>query len=277
MRKIESFRQITDLSAAVRNRREGYITNFYPDPFKHQVWIDRGAVFFEVLGKTVFIIKDNGSFWNVFYMSTSIEELRISVSSFAESNGNIPLVMDIVGRKEQCAPIVVVMEDIGFNRSSSLVRMQRLTSAEDDFPVIEGVSAAAEEDLTEISGCLHEYFNERLEQIPYDEELLEYIRGKHVLTAKDRGRICGFLIFEKNASTLYLRYWFTRPEYREQRVGSKLLRQFFHEGLSTKRQILWVMEDNVNAIKRYIHYGFVNENMYDSIMIQDTEKSISNS
>lgn len=266
MRRIESFHQLTGLSAAVRNRREGFITNFYPDSFKHQVWIDKGVAFFEECGKTVLIIKDNGSFWNIFYISTSIEELRDSVSSFVNSNGSIPLVLDIVGRKEQCVPVVKVMEDIGFNISSSLIRMQRLASPEEDYPAIEGVPFAVEEDLAEISGCLHEYFNERLEQIPYDEELLAYIRGKHVLTVKDQGRICGFLIFEKNASTLYLRYWFTRPEHREYKLGSRLLRQFFHEGLSTKRQILWVMEDNNNAVKRYIHYGFSNENMYDCIM-----------
>ncbi|CCY36131.1 uncharacterized protein BN796_00366 [Alistipes sp. CAG:831] len=269
MRQIESFHQLTDLSAAVRNRREGFITNFYPDPYKHQVWIDKGVAFFEECGKTVLIIKDNGPFWNIFYISTSIEELRDSVSSFAKSNGSRPLILDIVGRKEQCVPVVKVMEDIGFNISSSLVRMQRLASAEDDFPKIENVSVAVEEDLHGISRCLHEYFNERLEQIPYDEELLAYIMEKHVLIVKDQGRICGFLIFEKNASTLYLRYWFTKPEYREQRVGSKLLRQFFHEGLSTKRQILWVMEDNDNAVKRYVHYGFIDENMYDYIVCND--------
>lgn len=269
MRRIESFHQLTDLSAAVRNRREGFITNFYPDSFKHQVWIDKGVAFFEERGTTVLIIKDNGSFWNIFYISTSIEELRGSVSSFAKSNGSRPLVFDIVGRKEQCVPIVKAMEDIGFNVSSLLVRMQRLTSPDYDYPSIEGVSLAVEEDLAEISDCLHEYFNERLEQIPYEEELLAYIREKHVLIVKDQGRIYGFLIFEKNASTLYLRYWFTRPEYREYKVGSRLLRQFFHEGMSTKRQILWVMEDNDNAVKRYVHYGFADENMYDYIICND--------
>lgn len=271
MRRIESFRQLTGLSAAVRNRHEGFITNFYPDSFKHQIWINKGVMSFEEYGKTVFIIKDSGSFWNIFYISTSIEELRHSMSSFVKLNGCRPLVLDIVGRKEQFVPVVEAMKGIGYNISSSLVRMQRLSSVDDNFPAIEGVSVAGEEDLHGISRCLHEYFNELLEQIPYDEELLEYIREKHVLIVKSQGRICGFLIFEKNASTLYLRYWFTRHEYREQRVGSKLLRQFFHEGLSTKRQILWVMEDNENAIKRYVHYGFVNENMYDRIIIRESE------
>ena len=142
-----------------------------------------------------------------------------------------------------------------------------MASVGDVFPFMEGVCPASENDLEEISDCLHEYFDERLEQIPYDEELLEYIKNGYVLVVKNADKLSGFLIFEKNASTLYLRYWFTRPEYREHGIGAKLLRQFFHEGLSTKRQILWVIEENENAIKRYVHYGFRNEDMHDYIMV----------
>ena len=76
----------------------------------------------------------------------------------------------------------------------------------------------------------------------------------------------GFLIYELKATTLYLRYWFTHPDYRDRKVGSRLLCRFFEEGKDTKRQLLWVIRTNDNAIKRYRHYSFVEENMYDYIM-----------
>ena len=76
----------------------------------------------------------------------------------------------------------------------------------------------------------------------------------------------GHLIFELSASTLYLRYWFTHPDYRDKKVGSRLLRRFFEEGKDTKRQLFWVIRTNENAIKRYKHYGFTEENMYDFVM-----------
>lgn len=267
MEKIERFQQLTDLSTRIRNLREGFITNFYPDVFKHSIWINKQALFYDELGKTVFFIKENSSFRNLFYISTSVEALHHSVLSLLNQYRDKPLVSDIVGRDIQCRPLVDMFSSEHFVLAASLVRMQRMTSADDVFPLMEDVSLADENDLEEISDCLHKYFNERLEQIPCDEELLEYIKNRHVLITKNADRLPGFLIFEKNASTLYLRYWFIRPEYREHKIGSKLLRQFFHEGLTVKRQILWVMESNENAIKRYAHYGFRNENMYDYIMM----------
>ena len=69
-----------------------------------------------------------------------------------------------------------------------------------------------------------------------------------------------------NATTHYLRYWFTHPDFRDKKVGSRLLRRFFEEGRDTKRQLFWVIRSNENAIKRYRHYGFAEENMFDFVM-----------
>ena len=56
------------------------------------------------------------------------------------------------------------------------------------------------------------------------------------------------------------------PDYRDKKVGSRLLRRFFEEGKDTKRQLFWVIRTNENAIKRYKHYGFNEENMFDFVM-----------
>jgi len=117
-----------------------------------------------------------------------------------------------------------------------------------------------------IRHLLHTYFDEQTEQIPYDEELEDYARQSHVLVCEKQDQMAGFLIYELNASTLYLRYWFALPDFRDRKVGSRLLRRFFEEGKDTKRQLLWVIRTNENAIKRYKHYGFKEENMYDYIM-----------
>ena len=45
--------------------------------------------------------------------------------------------------------------------------------------------------------------------------------------------MAGFLIYELSNATLYLRYWFTHPDHRDKKVGSRLLRRFFEEGKDT--------------------------------------------
>jgi len=136
----------------------------------------------------------------------------------------------------------------------------------DNNKFISNVSKATIEQITDIYILLNKYFDKRTEQIPFIEELEEYARLNHILVYTDGNKIIGFLIFEINASTLYLRYWFVHPNYRDKKIGSTLLRSFFDEGKNTKRQFFWVIKSNDNALKRYKHYGFTEENMFDYVL-----------
>ena len=217
------------------------------------------------MNNTLFIIKKNPAFWNVFYCSTTMESLSSDIEIFQSDYPNITLMFDLVGRDIQCKPLKELFEEKGCKEATSLVRMSRMTEPM-EYNADNTVRYGTEEDITLISRYLHRYFDERTEQIPYDEELLDYTRQKRVLVCEDDGQIAGFLIFELNATTLYLRYWFTHPDFRDKKVGSRLLRRFFEEGKDTKRQLFWVIQTNDNAIKRYRHYGFKEENMYDYVM-----------
>ena len=136
------------------------------------------------------------------------------------------------------------------------------------------VRFASEDDLPLISEQLHLFFDERTEQIPYYEELKEYTKQGHILACEENGDLAGFLIFELNATTIYLRYWFTHPDFRDKKVGSRLLRRFFEEGKDTKRQLFWVIRTNENALMRYRHYGFSEENMFDYVMEYNTKEQL---
>jgi GNAT superfamily N-acetyltransferase len=265
MQQVQSIEQLRTLSGEVRALHKGFLTNFYLDEAKHTVWIAKGDCFVEQLGDTLFIIKQSPSFWNVFYCSTTMEQLSSDLQQFLAAHKGQTIMFDIVGREAQCQPLVGLFRKNGCNEVSSLVRMTRLTEPM-DYTGDATIRRATESDMTMVRQLLHEYFDARIEQIPYDEELLEYSHQGHVLVCVEKGHLVGFLIFELNATTLYLRYWFTHPDYRDKKVGSRLLRRFFEEGKDTKRQLFWVIRSNENAIKRYRHYGFAEENMYDFVM-----------
>lgn len=265
MQIVSSFEELQQQVAEIRSLRLGFITNFFADPVKHGLWIEKGDCFTERVNNTLFIAKQNPSFWNVFYCSTTIEALGRDVEVFQNQHTNVTLMYDIVGREAQCQPLVELLRVKGCKEATSLVRMTRMTVPM-DFTPDSTVRYASEGDLHIISQYLHEYFDERTEQIPYDEELVDYTKLGHVLVCEEDGQIAGFVVFELNASTLYLRYWFTHPDYRDRKVGSKLLRRFFEEGKNTKRQLFWVIRTNDNAIVRYRHYGFAEENMLDYVM-----------
>lgn len=265
MNQVKSIEELQQQSAEIRALRRGFLTNFFLDPVKHGLWIEKGDCVDERVGSTLFIIKLSPTFWNVFYCSTLLEEFGNDLSVFLAEHPSTTMMFDIVGCDIQCQPMVELFQDKGCKEATSLVRMTRMAEPFEYMPDAT-VRKATITDIPQVSRMLHEYFNAQTEQIPYDEELLEYAGQGHVLVCEEQGRMAGFLIYEMSATTLYLRYWFTHPDFRDRKVGSRLLRRFFEEGRDTKRQLFWVIRSNTNAIKRYRHYGFAEENMYDYVM-----------
>lgn len=265
MQKVNSIEQLQQQSAEIRSLRRGFITNFFLDPVKHGLWIAKGDCHTERMGSTLFIIKQSPTFWNVFYCSTTLDEFSHDLSVFMAEHADVTIMFDIVGRDVQCQPMVELFRSKGCKEATSFVRMTRMTTLMEYTPD-SSIRKATENDIPEVSQLLHTYFDEQTEQIPFDEELQDYARQGHVLVCEEQGKVAGFLIYELNATTLYLRYWFTHPDYRDRKVGSRLLRRFFEEGKDTKRQLFWVIRTNENAIMRYRHYGFTEENMVDYVM-----------
>lgn len=264
MKELKTIEELQQQVAEIRALRHGFLTNFFLDPVKHRLWIEKGDCFVERMEYTLFIIKQSPTFWNVFYCSTTLDEFSQDLSAFMAEHP-VTMMFDIVGRDVQCQPMVELFKSKGCQEATSLVRMTRIAEPFDYTPD-DSIRKATDVDIPQVSRLLHEYFDAQTEQIPYDEELLDYARQGRVLVCEAQGRMAGFLIYELNATTLYLRYWFTHPDYRDKKVGSRLLRRFFEEGRDTKRQLFWVISTNENAIKRYRHYGFVEENMFDYVM-----------
>ena len=271
MEQVKSIEELQQRSAEIKSLRCGFITNFFLDQIKHGVWIKSGDCYIESEGSTLFIIKQSSTFWNVFYCSTTLDEFGKDLSAFIGKYHAITMIFDIVGRDTQCQSVVKLFRSKGCKEAASLIRLTRMTTAI-EYTADNTIRCADEKDIPVISELLHTYFNDQTEQIPYDEELIDYALQGHVLTCIEEGRMAGFLIYEINASTLYLRYWFTQPDFRDKKVGSRLLRRFLEEGKDTRRQLLWVIRSNENAINRYKHYGFIEENMYDFVMQREKDK-----
>ena len=75
MQAAQSIEQLRLLTGEVRALHKGFLTNFYLDEAKHGVWIAKGDCFFERVGETLFVVKRSDSFWNVFYSSTTQDQL----------------------------------------------------------------------------------------------------------------------------------------------------------------------------------------------------------
>ncbi len=111
------------------------------------------------------------------------------------------------------------------------------------------------------------YFDPKAEQLPDTVDLLFWVEQKNIILFEEKGRVVGFIIYDLKVTTLYLRYWFVHPDYRDQKIGSQLFKEFLSRGKDTQRKLFWVIRSNENAIKRYIHYGFKEDKMYNFVLI----------
>lgn len=265
MDKVSDISTVLSIVADIRNKRQGFITNFYLDEKKHLFWIQNGIMFYEYDDGCLFLFKKNNSFWNLYYVSTSIEWLTDKLAKLIEDNSDDCFVIDIIERNNQINSTWKQLCHSGFYKAGEFVRMMRIGKS-DVFNPVENVVFADESDVRLIGSLIQEHFNPLLEQLPLSDELYTYSNNHQILKYVENDEILGFIVFEQNPSTIHLRYWLVRPEYRNKKVGSKLLRQFLFVGRDTHRQILWVSQDNENAIQKYLHYGFEKDNMFDFIM-----------
>lgn len=265
MDKVQSYEQIQGFVSDIRSLRKGYVSNFFWDPSKHPYWIEEGSLSFLRMEGCVLMVHRQEDFCNLFYIATDMMAVSSAVASVSFET---TCVADIVCRGDGDEEKGYLLS-AGFSPYQHLFRMSHAgLLADDSWEMDSNVGFGTNDDIHLLSVALKENFDPLSEQLPSVDEIRDYIQRKQVLVMKDGGNLCGFIIFEITGMTWYLRYWFTSSNYRNQGVGAKLLKSSLFLAKETKRQMLWVISDNENAIKRYEHYGFKRELMNDYVLIK---------
>jgi len=266
MDKPTSFLDIQNAIRIVKEYKKGFITNFYPEVDKINTWIDNGQFHIEIMGDTAFFFRENAEFSYLFYCSTTTEALRHALFELKSMMAGIHLVADIIGKKPDVQSVVNAFEANGFYKYATLNRMSRNPFLDECRNLYPGIKKANLSHSKAVFNLLHQYFDPIAEQLPTQGEINEWIKSNHLLLFEENSEILGFVIFDLIGITSYLRYWFVHPQHRNKKVGSTLLNEYFKNCSGVKRQLFWVIQTNENAIKRYKHYGFLSENLYDFVV-----------
>lgn len=253
MELVQSYHQLNSFISEIRSLRKGFISNLFLHFEKHNLWIEKKELFYQATTEGYFIFRNNSMVSYLFYITTDEFQLRKGLQEITPQIKKTVMV-DIL-EDSKIESIKQVFFDNDFLLYEELNRMSRIGLPDSIQPGL-GVTFAEPEDSVVILQLLYSNFDPLSEQIPDIEEIAHYIQNKWVLVYKLEHKIVGFIIFELTGLTLYLRYWFVLPQFREMNIGSKLFNSFMYEGRNTKRQLLWVITHNINAIKRYVHYGF---------------------
>lgn len=267
MNLVKEYSEIQRNIASIKDLKKHYITNFYENENEVSSWIDARRFYTDTFGEVELLFRKNDGFYNLFYVAATSDAVEEALKTMLKKNPKIRFVSDIVTKKE--APeIKNRFENSGFYEYSSLMRMNRMNQFHlEDYTPDNNTRVADADEFQQVFKLLHEYFDPLSEQLPTKEKLMQWIDNKNVLVNMIEKRVVGFIIYELIGKSLYLKYWFVSPYYREQKIGSKLFQLFLYMGSTSKRQVFWVVRSNKNAIKRYKHYGFKEDKTYDFIMM----------
>ena len=251
----------------------GVITNWFASPDQVQYWIDRDVLSIVEFPRGVLIFRRDRDFHHIYHVAMDREALSAALASLgsAAATGDV-LTSDIVGRPEDVQAIAGIYNDHGFREHNSLFRMVRSSG----FPHVEDprdpeVVFGEAGDVDPIRGFFDRLLDRFTDQIPEPDEIRRAVARHNVILIRRGQGLGGMLLFETTGLTSVLRYWYVNPEYRDQRIGGRLIKTFFHLCRPSKRIILWVDSDNTDGIAKYRHYGFTLENLVDRIMIKEGE------
>jgi len=267
--RIESISQIQEATRIIRNQKKGFYTNLFFDLPKFQKWIDQGIFYSIEFNRSIIFLKESNGFKNLYFTSADLNELGEALVIVKTQNPDDVIVSDIVGEKEGIHDTVRQFQNAGFNTYTVLMRMSRQILCEDEIFGIDRVRYAVREDLPKIRRLLETYFDPIAEQIPEIEKINDWADNNRILVSIYENEIIGFVIYEIGGLSSYLRYWFVHPLHRDKKIGSDLIKRFFYESRQTRRQYFWVIEKNENAIMRYRHYGFRDEEKRDYVLINN--------
>jgi GNAT superfamily N-acetyltransferase len=268
MKNIDRHDYVTAAISMIRSHKEGFLTNYYISEERCNLLIQKHLFYSISYEKCIFILHKDHKFYHIYFFVTNQRQLEESLKDLIRQYTKTAFVVDIVGNQAAIDELISVFTLMGFEKHTLLYRMNRLKNLDEPQILDPRVNYATLDISCQLQELLERYFDKYSEQIPLPEEISQWIAGNTVLIASEQKQVIGFVIFEIHGVTSYLRYWFVHPAYRDKKIGSALLRQFFHECRNTKRQLFWVIAANENAVVRYEHYGFIPEPLFDHVMIK---------
>lgn len=255
---VQSGDEIKRERRKIKEASTSVVTNFTVFPREYESWIKDESIYVISFDRCSYFIHETARGDEVFFFADTYESVLDSLNEL-KKNLTRTTVLEIV--QKHALPLL----------GSPMMILQRMSSTvipRVNLNTLMETDRCTSEELSAIENILLTNFDPLAERIPTVSHLTDILHDPKkggIFISKYQNNITGLMVYSIDSSTIHLRYWWTDPDYRNQGIGSKLLNRFFHQGEDCKRMILWVRIDNEEAISRYIHYGFIPEQMFDYI------------
>jgi hypothetical protein len=274
MSPIRTVPQVFDAIQRAKAGAPEFCTNFFPVQRRLQEWIDHEELQGDFRDGAAFYFRRDRDFQRLYFCAASTTALKSEIARLPELASE-RIVVELVGNEPALDGTLQLWEAAGFRRHSKLCRMSRTTrlGVSPDASGPSPTPFAETGDCPGILALLENTFDPYGEQIPTPYEIEAAVKGRRILVIRQDGRIGGLLFFETQGLTSILRFWVVAPECRARRFGSTLMHQFFSSQRASRRFLLWVATDNLQAVQKYRHYGYVSDGLVDHVLANELIRS----
>jgi ribosomal protein S18 acetylase RimI-like enzyme len=247
-----------------------YVTNLFASRSIISGWISRAELMGTLIRGNAFLFRKEGNFHRFYFAAPSLSDLESNLHLLPGLRDHA-VVIDLVGETENLVEMSTTFKRIGFRKLGSLLRMARTKPAPAGLPygTSPGIRWARPGDGKEILQLLQSHFDPITKQLPLPFEVEKAIEAEQIFIAQVDGRPAGFLWFETQGRSSLLRFWLVDRPFQNQLLGSALMQRYFECSPQVRRFVLWVLDSNIEAIDRYVHYGFESERLRDIILGND--------
>lgn len=200
------------------------VSNLFLDNRQVRRKIADSECYFLQSGRSLFLLVPfHGVMYNLYFLSATPEALASDLSSLMqEFDFSCPICTSVIGREEQCAPILGAFAANGFVEKNTLMRMlskkpeekilagMRLLAADS----LERVSFAKEEDAEELLELLCEEFDIVENNIPDLGEIKEDIRNNRIVVIREGNIIAAMHYFDVENGISHSYFDVVRKEFR---------------------------------------------------------------
>lgn len=249
-----------------------FCTNFYPTAQNLEMWIAQSELEVVNYSQASFFLRRDRDFWHLYFCSSNTEALRMALNDLEELKTK-PIVTDVVGSAQAVCFLLPILEGAGLFTYKQLARMARIANVETTLPCNDAnslhVTFAENSNAPAILGLIESRFNCYAKNIPAPREIAAVIEGRQILIVQQRTDLAGLLFFETHGSTSTLRFWAVAEGFRDLGVGSALMRHYFASHPHVRRFLLWVNLDNEDAIRKYQHYHYIRDGVFDYVLANE--------
>lgn len=272
MRAPADTAEIRAAFAAARRPGPGWTASLFADDAACEAWIRAGSLRMSTGDGWALLLRRDRGLVRVYHAAADAGALAAALSRIGDPDrGATAFVADLVGRPADAAAARDAYLGAGFEPHRRLVRLQRLAG-----PLPEPrpgslpaeVRPAAPGEAPFAHAFLERHLDPLADRIPEPPDVAAAAARGELLIAGAGVSPAGVLLYAVQGRAATLRYWYVDPGRHGHGLGGALLREFVGRCAGCARIVLWVLDDNADAIVKYSHYGFRPEGLEDHIVIK---------